>query len=140
MPDQRRKSRKQRRNRRKQRGGDASTWAGAVYGQAGSQSAMPGTNLIAAHNLSGVNMCSGGKVGISTNTTPVMGGNAAVVAHTPVAAPASVHAAPTKGGRGILTDVAVPAVLLYANNAMKGRKSCGKKHRKSRRSRKFRRF
>lgn len=139
MPNQRRKSRKQRRNRRRQRGGDASTWAGAVYGQAGSQSAIPGTNLIAAQNLSGVNMCSGGAVGIATNAAPVMGGNAAVVAHAPVAAPAHV-AAPTKGGRGILTDVAVPAVLLYANNAMKGRKSYGKKHRKSRRSRKFRRF
>lgn len=135
MPDKRRKSRKQRRNRRRQRGGDASTWAGAVYGQAGSQTAIPGTNLIAAQNLSGVNMCSGGAVGIAANAAPVMGGSATVVAHAP--APA---AAPTKGGRGILTDVAVPAVLLYANNAMKGRKSYGKKHRKSRRSRKFRRY
>ena len=142
MPDKRRKSRKQRRNRRRQRGGDASTWAGAVYGPAGSQTAIPGSgNLIAAQNLSGVNMCSGGAVGIATNAAPVMGGSETVVAHAPVAAPASAHvAAPTKGGRGILTDVAVPAVLLYANNVMKGRKSYGKKHRKSRRSRKFRRF
>ena len=41
-----------------------------------------------------------------------------------------------KGGHGILTDVAVPALLLYANNTFKRRKSY-KKHRKTIRKRKY---
>ena len=38
-----------------------------------------------------------------------------------------------RGGSGILTDLAVPAVLLVANQAMKRRKSTFKKRRSSRR-------
>ena len=37
-----------------------------------------------------------------------------------------------KGGSGILTDIAVPAVLLYANNVIRGKK--GRKSRKMRRT------
>lgn len=37
-----------------------------------------------------------------------------------------------KGGNGILTDIAVPAVLLYANNVIRGKK--GRKSRKMRRT------
>jgi hypothetical protein len=43
-----------------------------------------------------------------------------------------------RGGRGVLTDVAVPALLLYANNTFKRRKSM-KRAKKSRKSRKSRR-
>ena len=37
-----------------------------------------------------------------------------------------------KGGKGIITDIAVPAVLLYANNVIRGKKS--RKFRKMRRT------
>lgn len=183
MPDQRskRQSRKQRRQRRRQRGGDAASWAGAVYGQAGAQIAAPGGgNVIAAQNLAGVNMCSGGG-SIADNAAPFKGGNSTAIARPPtggkgiltdVAVPAVLvyannvfkgknkskggnsnavasppvtianpppTAATTTGGKGLLTDVAVPAVLLYANNTFKGRKTHGKRSSRSRRSRKNRR-
>jgi hypothetical protein len=156
MPQQR-KSRSQKRKcwPKKQRGGDAAAWASAVYGSAGNQTSIPGTNLIAANNLSGVNMCGG----VASNAAPVMVGGAAdtpvvvptapvvpaIVVPSPVAGPAAGPAsAPLatagmvkggrrnqrrqqRGGKGILTDVAVPAVLLYANQVIKPRKTMVKK-------------
>ena len=74
MSSQQRRQKRQRsqRRQRRQRGGDAAAWAGAVYGQAGAQTAAPGGgNLIAANNLTGVNMCSGG---VAANAAPIMGG------------------------------------------------------------------
>lgn len=45
-----------------------------------------------------------------------------------------------QGGKGIMTDIAVPAVLLYANQAMKPRQTMGRKRKMHRRSRRtFRR-
>lgn len=126
-----RRQRSQRRQRR-QRGGDASAWTGAVYGQAGAQMASPGAgNLIAANNLSGVNMCSGG---VAANAAPVMGGSNGL---QPIKITGGRRRR-QQGGRGVLMDVAVPAVLLYANQIIKPRKTMGKKHKKNF-SRKFRR-
>lgn len=44
-----------------------------------------------------------------------------------------------KGGNGILTDVAVPALLLYANNTFKRNKSMRSRSRKNRKSRRRKR-
>ena len=104
MSQQRRKSRRARsqrhHNRRRQRGGDASNWAQAVYGNANAQHAGPG-GVIQMNNLAGVGLSKGG---VAHNAAPVVGGR-------------SPHASPQQaphmqGGKGIITDVAVPAVLL----------------------------
>lgn len=148
MSSQQRRQKRQRsqRRQRRQRGGDASNWAAAVYGQAGAQTAAPGGgNVIAANNLSGVNMCSGG---IAANAAPIMGGSAASPPIVAVKGPSPAEL--TKGGRrrrqqqqqggkGVLLDVAVPAVLLYANQAIKRRKHTMTKRHKKNFSRKFRR-
>lgn len=141
MSSQQRRQKRHRSQRRK-RGGDASAWAGAVYGQAGAQTALAGSgNVIAANNLSGVNMCSGG---IAANASPIIGGSA-----TPIVAVKGPSTAQNvtggrrrqqqKGGKGVLMDVAVPAVLLYANQVIKRRKTNNKRHKKNF-SRKFRRY
>ena len=99
------KSRRRSCNRkRKQQGGNSASWASAVYGSAGNQTAGSG-NVIAMKDMSGVNMCTGGN--------PMR----------------------KSGGKGLVTDIAVPAVLLYANQAMKPRRSMGSKKRYHRRSR-----
>jgi hypothetical protein len=125
------KSGKRRRSQRKyQRGGDASNWATAVYGSAGAQTAVPnGGNLIAANNLSGVSMG-----GVASNALPIVGGSASV-------APLKMAQGGFRksGGKGPLMNVAVPAVLLYANQMIKRRKTMGKKYKK-RFSRKFRKY
>ena len=127
--------------RRRQRGGDASAWAGAVYGPAGAHTAGTG-NVIATNNLSGINMCSGG---VAANASPILGGSAAspiAVVPGPSSATTTLHTVKGgrrkhNGGKGLLVDLAVPAVLLYANQAIKSRKTIGKRSKKNF-SRKFR--
>ena len=92
-------------------GAGAADWAISVFGNTDSQHAAAGTNVIEMRNPE--------------------------VVVAPQAADAAVKGG-GRGGRGVLTDVAVPALLLYANNTFKRRKSM-KRVKKSRKSRKSRR-
>ena len=123
MPSHKR-NRRSRRSRRTHGGASTGEWGAAAYGAAGSQTAVPGTgNLLAVNNLSGVSMCKGGGLGDNAPDPIVVG------AKPPTAAPLATGGRRRRknGGKGILTDVAVPAVLLYANQAFKGRRSSSKK-------------
>ncbi len=88
-------------------GAGAADWAVSVFGNTDSQQAVAGSNVIEMKNPE------------APVVAEVKGGDN------------------KKGGRGILTDVAVPALLLYANNTFKRRKSM-KRVKKSRKSRKSR--
>lgn len=90
-------------------GAGAADWAISVFGNTDSQHAAAGTNVIEMKNP---------EVTVVPVAAEVKGGG--------------------RGGRGVLTDVAVPALLLYANNTFKRRKSM-KRVKKSRKSRKSRR-
>lgn len=117
-----RKSRKQ----SQQGGSGAAEHVIGVVGGIGQQTAVAGTNVIAMKDLSTppvVAQTTGGALVALTpatietpaTVTPVKGG--ALLPLTP---------APVNGG-GVLQDVAVPAVLLMANSAFKGRKSVSKR-------------
>ena len=90
-------------------GSGAADWAVSVFGNTDSQQAVAGSNVIEMKNPEAV---------APPVAAEVKGGR--------------------RGGRGVLTDVAVPARLLYANNTFKRRKSM-KRVKKSRKSRKSRR-
>ena len=90
-------------------GSGAADWAVSVFGNTDSQQAVAGSNVIEMKNPEAV---------APPVAAEVKGGR--------------------RGGRGVLTDVAVPALLLYANNTFKRRKSM-KRVKKSRKSRKSRR-
>jgi hypothetical protein len=90
-------------------GAGAADWAISVFGNTDSQHAAAGTNVIEMKNP---------EVTVAPVAAEVKGGG--------------------RGGRGVLTDVAVPALLLYANNTFNRRKSM-KRVKKSRKSRKSRR-
>jgi hypothetical protein len=90
-------------------GAGAADWAISVFGNTDSQQAVAGSNVIEMKNPEAV---------APPVVAEVKGGR--------------------RGGRGVLTDVAVPALLLYANNTFKRRKSM-KKSRKSRKSRRGKR-
>jgi hypothetical protein len=92
-------------------GAGAADWAISVFGNTDSQQAVAGSNVIEMKNPEAV---------VPPADVVVKGGDN------------------KKGGRGVLTDVAVPALLLYANNTFKRRKSM-KRVKKSRKSRKSRR-
>jgi len=152
------KSKKTFRRSKKQRGGvGASDYMIGVVGGIGQQTAVPGSNVIAMKDLSApaiVAETKGGALVALTpaaiepaaaapvapvkggNRTPVMGG--AALTHAPVMGGAHLTPAPVSGG-GVLQDVAVPAVLLLANSAFKGRKSMSKRLFKRRSSSRRRR-
>jgi hypothetical protein len=94
-------------------GAGAADWAISVFGNTDSQQAVAGSNVIEMKNPEAV------AVPVAAD---VKGGNNNS----------------KRGGRGVLTDVAVPALLLYANNTFKRRKSM-KKPRKSRKTRRGKR-
>jgi len=79
-------------------GSGAADYALAVYGAGDAQHAVPGSNVIAMSNPNAA----------PAAAAPVTGGN--------------------RGGRGMLTNMAVPALLLYANTKFK---RSAKKMRKS---------
>jgi len=119
------------------KGGDASEHAIAVYGGIGQQhAATADTNVIAVNAV--------GSPSPLVNTPAQTGGNAPLEAKTsmsPVTLQAGGNAeeqlelenSNLKGGESVLADLAVPAVLLVANQAMM------KRHRKSgKKSRKYR--
>ena len=103
---------------RRTRGGmGASSFGEYAFGSAGSQMSVDG-----ASNL------------IATNSADKYMANPDTYADKMVVDGAVGGGKRTNGGRGILTDVAIPAVLLYANNTIGKRKS--RKSGKSRKSRK----
>ena len=145
------KSKKTFRRSKKQRGGvGASDYMIGVVGGIGQQTSVPGSNVIAMKDLSAPPLVAETKGGALVALTPaaiehaadaapvapVMGG--AALTHAPVMGGAHLTPAPVSGG-GVLQDVAVPAVLLLANSAFKGRKSMSKRLFKRRSSSRRRR-
>jgi hypothetical protein len=141
----------------KMEGGDASTYAASVYGGIGQQHPVSDTNHTIAMNKVDCGMKGGDASPLSTPTTmspaPLNGGNPlrdddddddeepplqggdgdAVIPEN------SENNSNIAGGDSVLADLAVPAVLLVANQAMsKGRRKTSKKSRKNRRYRKKR--
>ena len=111
-----RRSRKQ----QKQRGGaGAADHVIGVVGGIGQQTALPGGNVIAMKDLTSPPLVAETKGGALVALTPA---TIDTVPVAPVKGGASLTPAPITGG-GVLQDVAVPAVLLMANSAFKGRKS-----------------
>jgi len=152
-----RHSRKRTTRRSKITGGDcgAAAWGQSVYGAAGSQHAIGGNDHRIAMNNPGAPLAitKGGAVAALSPSeiggTPVVvtkGGALAALSPSEIGGKPVV--VPTKGG-GIVTDVAVPAVLLYARDSIRKKRFLGlprlsmkrsSHHRRSRRgSRKGRR-
>lgn len=138
-------SHKKRHHKRKHKvhGGDASTWATQVVGDY-PHSAAPGSNLIQQNNPA-INQ-SGGVGGadiLSPGTAayaPIVGAPPAynVVATTPGAAPMKGGNQKIGHGGNVVSELAVPAVLLVANQAF-GKKT-GKRYPRSNRRFRKRRF
>ena len=108
------------RSRRRRRGskllggaGGATQHAIDTYGGPGQQHAAPGTNVIAVHPTQ-----TGGLVPL-TPANVVTGG-------TPLS-PTEIH------GGGIITDIALPAALIYTRNVISRRSSSKKSRRHHRR-------
>jgi hypothetical protein len=126
------------RRSKKQRGGTgAADHVIGVVGGIGQQTALAGTNVIAMKDLSTPPLVAETKGGALIPLTP------ATIDSVPVApvkggALIPLTPAPVTGG-GVLQDVAVPAVLLMANSAFKGRKSLSKRLFKRRSSSRRRR-
>lgn len=103
---------------RKTRGGlGASSFGEYAFGSAGSQTSVDGTSNLIATNSADKYMANPDTYADKMVVDGVVGGGKR-----------------TNGGRGILTDIAIPAVLLYANNTIGKRKN--RKSSKSRKSRK----
>ena len=100
-------------NNRRTGGGGAASFGEYAFGSAGSQTSVAGPS-----NL------------IHMNSGHSYSGNADMYADKMVV-DGAVGGKRKFGGRGILTDIAIPAALLFANNTIGKRKS-----RKSRKSRK----
>jgi hypothetical protein len=100
-------------------GAGAADWAISVFGNTDSQQAVAGSNVIEMKNPEAVAVPVAADVKGGNNNNNNRNNS-------------------RRGGRGVLTDVAVPALLLYANNTFKRRKSI-KKSRKSRKSRRGKR-
>jgi hypothetical protein len=132
-----RKSRKY--SQQKQRGGaGAADHVIGVVGGIGQQAAVSGTNVIAMRDLTAPALVAETKGGALVALTPsTIDTTVAPVA--PVKGGALLTPAPVTGG-GVLQDIAVPAVLLMANSAFKGRKSLSKRLFKRRSSSRRRRF
>ena len=103
---------------RRTRGGmGASSFGEYAFGSAGSQMSVDGTSNLIVTNSADKYMANPDSYADKMVVDGAVGGGKR-----------------TNGGRGILTDVAIPAVLLYANNTIGKRKS--RKSGKSRKSRK----
>lgn len=100
---------------RRTRGGmGASSFGEYAFGSAGSQMSVDGTSNLIATNSADKYMANPDTYADKMVVDGAVGGKR------------------TNGGRGILTDIAIPAVLLYANNTIGKRKSS--KSRKPRKS------
>lgn len=136
------KKRLSRRKSAKMMGGDgAASWAQSVYGGPGQQHAVGGNDhRIAMSDPSapviitkGGSALSPAEVGGTPAVALVKGGDGEIDA---------IPLVPKSEGGGIITDVAVPAVLLYARDSIRKRRLVGlprlsmrkgKHHRRSRR-------
>jgi hypothetical protein len=106
---------KHRKQSRKQSGGaGAADYAISVYGNTDSQAANPSAgNVIAAHIPAPAHLVQTGGSGLKVLSPAVVGG-----------------AKRKRQGGNVLNDIAVPAVLLYANHAFsKGKRAYGKSMR-----------
>jgi len=92
-------SKRTRKNLRVAGGAGASQFAEYVFGGPDAQKAIPDSNVIATNNPSGYTPDA-----VGVRMPEVKGGRKS-----------------KKGGKGVLTDIAVPALLLYANTAVKRR-------------------
>jgi hypothetical protein len=92
-------SKRTRKNLRVSGGAGASQFAEYVFGGPDAQKAIPDSNVIATNNPSGYTPDA-----VGVRMPEVKGGRKS-----------------KKGGKGVLTDIAVPALLLYANTAVKRR-------------------
>jgi hypothetical protein len=135
----------------KMEGGDASTYAASVYGGIGQQHPVSDTNHTIAMNKVDCGMKGGDASPLSTPTSlspaPLNGGNPLREEDDDEDEDPPLHGGGEDasndrniaGGDSVLADLAVPAVLLVANQAMsKGRRKTSKKSRKNRRYRKKR--
>ena len=142
------RSRSQRRQRRQRRtqGGDASNHVAAVVGAYPNHVAQTGSNVITQHPAvqqgGALLALSPSELSGAGTIMPVAAGAAQpVVVTTPGSAPTHVtggsrrRRSNKRRGGTVLGDVALPAVLLYANHVVKNRKS-SKKMSKMRYSRK----
>jgi len=111
--------RKKRNTQKKASGGDGtSTWGKHVFGDANSQTRGPDGSL--KMDTSYAVQVKGVHGGASIMPLKVNGGRS------------------KKGGKGVLTDIAVPAVLLYANTMTKSMNKSSKKKNYKNKSRKSR--
>ena len=133
------KSKHFRRSKRQRGGTGAADHVIGVVGGIGQQTALPGTNVIAMKDLtSAPPLIAETKGGALIPLTPATIDNTVPV--TPVKGGGVLPLAPaTVNGGGVLQDVAVPAVLLMANSAFKGRKSLSRRLFKRRSSSRRRR-
>jgi len=108
-----------RQNRKTIRGGNgASTFGEYAFGSAGSQTSVDGPSNLISTNSADKYMANPDTYAYKNVTDGVVGGGNKK----------------QQGGRGILTDIAIPAVLLYANNTI-GKKNKSRKPKKSRKKR-----
>lgn len=127
------------RTSRKQKGGaGAAEHVIGVVGGIGQQSAVQGSNVIAMKDLTAPTLVAETKGGAVVALTPATI-DSTVVPVAPVKGGAVLTPAQVSGG-GVLQDIAVPAVLLMANSAFKGRKSLSKRLFKRRSSSRRRRY
>jgi len=109
--------------------GGATGWAQSVYGGIGQQHQVAGNN----HEIAMNPQTGGANLPLSPSEVGGSAGSDIVAAPTTANVPVSV-------GGGIITDVAVPAVLLYARDSIRKRNVIGfpkismKKSRRHRRS------
>ena len=129
------------RSSRKQKGGaGAAEHVIGVVGGIGQQTALPGSNVIAMKDLTAPTLVANTKGGAVVALTPATIDSTVVpVASVKGGAALPLTPAPVSGG-GVLQDIAVPAVLLMANSAFKGRKSLSKRLFKRRSSSRRRRY
>jgi hypothetical protein len=132
------------RSSRKQKGGaGAAEHVIGVVGGIGQQTALPGSNVIAMKDLTAPTLVANTKGGAVVALTPaIIDSTVAPVAPVaPVKGGAALPLTPPPvNGGGVLQDIAVPAVLLMANSAFKGRKSLSKRLFKRRSSSRRRRY
>jgi len=135
------KSKQFRKKTRRQQGGTgAAEHVIGVVGGIGQQSAVQGSNVIAMKDLTAPTLVADTKGGAVVALTPATIDSTVVpVASVKGGAALPLTHAPVTGG-GVLQDIAVPAVLLMANSAFKGRKSLSKRLFKRRSSSRRRRF
>ena len=128
------KSKQFRRSQKQQGGAGAADHVIGVVGGIGQQTALAGSNVIAMKDLTAPTLVAETKGGALVALTP------ATIATEQVKGGASLPLAPAPvTGGGVLQDIAVPAVLLMANSAFKGRKSLSKRLFKRRSSSRRRR-